>query len=148
VWIELCASLLRTAEHSNGGADVDLLGHIPSGRGTTELYWLNDYLPAKYRVTESMLRAENNDDSDDDDDLGKHLLEESFAGTANTSVKLQLFGSILHSLALQVAPFVFVIEDLQWLDSSSWKMLVQSEHWTHGLMMVCTTRPGTPRSPQ
>ncbi|GMI30728.1 hypothetical protein TeGR_g13717 [Tetraparma gracilis] len=141
VWIELCASLLRTAENSNGGADVDLLGHLPSGCGTTELYWLNDYLPTKYRVTESMLRAEQNDDSDDYDDLGKHLLEESFAGTANTSVKLQLFGSILHSLALQVAPFVFVIEDLQWLDSSSWKMLVQSEYWTHGLMMVCTTRP-------
>jgi hypothetical protein len=94
-----------------------------------------------------MLRAEQNDDSDDDDDMGKLLLEESFAGSGNTSVKLQLFGNLLHSLALHVSPFVFVIEDLQWLDSSSWKMLVQSEHWTHGLVMVCTTRPGTPRSP-
>ena len=70
------------------------------------------------------------------------------ANVANASVKLQLFGNLLHSLALQVAPFVFVIEDLQWLDSSSWKMLVQSEYWTHGLMMVCTNRPGTSQSPQ
>jgi hypothetical protein len=140
VWLELCAALLRTAENGNGGASVDLLDHLPSGCSITELFWLNDYLPAKYRVTESMLRADQNDDSDDDD-------QETHASVANASVKLQLFGNILHSLALQVAPFVFVIEDLQWLDSSSWKMLVQSEHWTHGLMMVCTTRPGTTRSP-
>jgi hypothetical protein len=80
--------------------------------------------------------------------MDKLLLDDVHASAANASVKLQLFGNLLHSLALQVAPFVFVIEDLQWLDSSSWKMLVQSEHWTHGLMMVCTTRPGEPHSPQ
>ncbi|GMI20721.1 hypothetical protein TeGR_g7248, partial [Tetraparma gracilis] len=142
VWVELCAALLRTAENGNGGANVDLLDHLPSGCSTTELYWLNAYLPAEYRVTESMLRAEQNDNSDDDDDdVGKLLRDDSRANVANASVKLQLFGNLLHSLALQVAPFVFVIEDLQWLDSSSWKMLVQSEYWTHGLMMVCTTRP-------
>ena len=144
MWIEFCASLLRTAEHGDGGANVDLLGHLPPGCGITELYWLRDYLPAKYRVTESMLRAEQNDSDDDDDDAGGLLFEKDLAQDANASVKLQLFGNLLHSLVLQVGPFVFVIEDLQWLDSSSWKMLVQMENWTHGLMTVCTTRPCVP----
>ncbi|GMI39060.1 hypothetical protein TeGR_g1072, partial [Tetraparma gracilis] len=143
IWIELCAALLRTAAEDGSEDSVDLLDHLPSACGITQLYWLNDFLPARYRVTEAELRVEHNDDSDDDAEAGGLLHEEdhTHSSTANASVKLQLFGNLLHSLALLVAPFVFVIEDLQWLDSSSWKMLVQSEHWTHGLMMVCTTRP-------
>jgi hypothetical protein len=146
IWIELCAALLRTAAEDGSEDSVDLLDHLPSACGITQLYWLNDFLPARYRVTEAELRVEHNDDSDDDAEAGGLLHEEdhTHSSTANASVKLQLFGNLLHSLALLVAPFVFVIEDLQWLDSSSWKMLVQSEHWTHGLMMVCTTRPGEP----
>lgn len=41
----------------------------------------------------------------------------------------------------RVSPFVFVIEDMQWLDSGSWNILSMAKKWDQGLMMVGTTRP-------
>jgi predicted ATPase len=52
-----------------------------------------------------------------------------------------MLNHLLRSLVEELAPFVLVIEDLQWLDTGSWKMLATASQWTRGCMILATTRP-------
>jgi hypothetical protein len=141
VWADLCCHLIHLVEQTMGDeADeypsLSLLKHLPEELGIAELSWLNELLPSKYRVTEKQLREDNPDSNIHD------LVASAEDGRANSILKLDIFGHLLKSLVQAVPPFIFVIEDLQWMDSTSWKLLVStSNHWSHGCMIVCTTRP-------
>jgi hypothetical protein len=152
VWASLANHLITTLEKQNDGGKISLLGHLPEECGVVELSWLNSVLPPSYRVTEQELLAHYGDvegDGDGDGDgvekMGSLVDDAMATNKGNATVKIQIFSSLLRSLILSLSPFVFVIEDLHWMDAGSWQLLLlASSSWSHGLMLVCTTRPGMP----
>ena len=141
IWITLCHHLLSRYAPE----DLDLLTLLPEDCSELELSYLNEFLPHKHKVSLNSYLSDNLDlsrsrlsvaDADDDDFDGDPIQ------SANSSVKLQLFSYLLRSLLANAAPFILVIEDLHWLDSASWKvLLVAAATWSQGVMIVCTTRP-------
>ena len=68
--------------------------------------------------------------------------EEKNMGAAGIlTMKLELFEMFIKSLLNKIGPIVMVMEDLQWMDLSSWKLLRRLCTIQNGVMMVCTTRP-------
>jgi hypothetical protein len=137
IWIQLCDHLLKTIPKKDIGSGTgELVYHLPGNCGTTELSWLNDLLPPEWRVKDEELDAHDPDAATQSEERR----------APNSNLKMNLFAQLLRSLIEMVSPFVFQIEDLQWMDSSSWKLLVIASRWEHvGIMFVCTTRP-VPRS--
>ena len=135
VWTKLCHHLIDIVAWGSK-APLDLLKFLPPECTVNELSVLNDYLPADFRVI--IEKDESNPDDEDDEDYNDNDADL----VAKASIRLQLFSHLIRNLVVKVSPFIFVIEDLHWLDSSSWKLLVQATNqWGHGIMIVCTTRP-------
>ena len=133
VWASLANHLITTLEKQNDGGKISLLGHLPEECGVVELSWLNSVLPPSYRVTEQELLAHYGDVEGDDDGDGDGVekmgsldnvdFEDAMAANkGNATVKM--FSSLLRSLILSLSPFVFVIEDLHWMDAGSWQLLL------------------------
>jgi len=68
--------------------------------------------------------------------------EEKNLGAAGIlTMKLELFDMFVRLLLKKVGAILLVIEDLQWMDVSSWKLLRRICTIEKGLTMICTTRP-------
>ena len=105
IWTSFCAELLRIIPRDKIGEGTgDLVYHLPGDCGIQELHWLNDLLPAAWRVQDREL--ENSDDP--------YAFAAGVDGRApNSNLKLNLFASLIKSLVEMAGQFILLVEDLQ-----------------------------------
>ncbi|GMI57406.1 hypothetical protein TeGR_g9956 [Tetraparma gracilis] len=67
--------------------------------------------------------------------------EANMQASGMLSMKLELFDMLVRGLFAKVGSLVLVIEDLHWMDTSSWKLMRRICTISSGVMIVCTNRP-------
>jgi len=133
---------------------LDLLD-IDSTERRRAALWLEDILPVSWTTKKevapdcsSSLRLSgherlNLDKLFDEEDEMQEIEEEeaNMQASGMLSMKLELFDMLIRALFEQAGSLVLVIEDLHWMDTSSWKLMRRICTVNKGVMIVCTNRP-------